>query len=1231
MGGIYCAHVVSFDEMTSIALLEDADDRLCYAYTPGERKLGRTPCSDPTALRFRWEDPTMYAAGIVEDWCLEGWRDEALNLWPCTPGKARMEFLPHYEGHYLFPCLTTPAGNTQATQCGCKTQDNPILTTNHLQSYQSCLSGRIRGATGARTLTSMRPESLCNGQPAPLQSISDPDDPNTMYVHWAEDTPDYTTAATKIAKVVFHDDSVEVTAEFSVSGCVHGGNIIWGRSGVLAVLCGAYNPQWVDNFDLSIVEISRDLTSELRRFTVLPDDVVANAGEGEGKYPMQGGADFRLLSYAAHRNWYIAFYNSGSGSQMADEMRVLDADTTHEVPNQGSAFQCQNGQTQSGRMVYNPELDQLAALCSSDTGGLCTDPTDPQQACDADHLYSNGMTLRTHISNPIGPITLAPFNTVYDKAISGWLGDIVPCSDGYAVAWVGADGVGNTYDTKTNDAGFLRILGDGSIVVRTWPAKTANLRERSAKLARLGTGDCDRFLFGWGEMETNLYYPERYKVIELNGEGSATTAATDVTDVTQWAEETLWTTLSNGDVAWAHTWRRSEDGTPSKVSDNGGKTCSNDGGGYGYSWGTDAESPGRGFHTNEAFFMRYDAQEVDECEASPCTADQTCEDTSRFNSINDYVCSCVADPSVSSVAAPALCTIDECTIAPPPCADQTCADPDTSVASKDDYVCSCMDPTVHQTGSPAVCVVDECEVNPCGMDQTCSDPDTSPNSLNTFVCTCDNDPRTTNTAAPVVCDIDECAASPPPCAGQSCEDLNTRTKDTNDFVCTCMIGTGSATGLPAVCVLDECASNPCKTQDCTDPSPTANSTDDFICTCSLPFVGSNVGSEASCTLDECLTAPCGAGQNCSDTDISHTDNFICTCENGNTAVAKPAPDCIKDECIAALPRCGLWQTCHDPNTSYVSLQDYICTCEEDSHITNVDGPAKCSSDECKFSPCGDTQTCHDPDTREQSYKDFICTCPNGVTSTGSSASCIVDECLTLPCGAGQTCTDVDTRFTSRRDFVCQCLSGTKATGTPADCTPKGTNTPLSTETPETTAPIDPTLPNVPSTSVPLTEAPPITGRVVATADKASFNETKFRALVETLTGIAAEGIAVEVVDAGDGKVVVTTLLTGKRGEGGAKSLGYDLAYPVGGLAEMGMAAVEDEQRVEMAGGSGGGGGGVAWYIWVGCLSGALAFAVGMVVTVVTCTRVPKHTPVPFDDFIETEGCLVTQYQQSLSI
>ena len=104
--------------------------------------------------------------------------------------------------------------------------------------------------------------------------------------------------------------------------------------------------------------------------------------------------------------------------------------------------------------------------------------------------------------------------------------------------------------------------------------------------------------------------------------------------------------------------------------------------------------------------------------------------------------------------------------------------------------------------------------------------------------------------------------------------------------------------MAVVSAANECAQmpGPCGTgQNCNDPDWTAAAVGDFTCTCAgNPTVG-NVGGPAVCLLDECATDKCGAGQTCADprkTAMS-TGDFVCTCDadKAKTGVGQPAPGC----------------------------------------------------------------------------------------------------------------------------------------------------------------------------------------------------------------------------------------------------------------------------------------------------------------------------------------------------
>ena len=433
----------------------------------------------------------------------------------------------------------------------------------------------------------------------------------------------------------------------------------------------------------------------------------------------------------------------------------------------------------------------------------------------------------------------------------------------------------------------------------------------------------------------------------------------------------------------------------------------------------------------------------DECMATPCPVGQTCLDPNQSpSSVKDFTCTCDNDMTIKATGTQvAQCEVDECQATP--CgAGQACVDLDTKLASTNDFECTCdSDPSISQLGAPAVCVLDECLAMPCAT-QTCTDTMNGPNSLMDFECECANGVK--NTGAPATCMVgstDECAAMPPPCGGQMCSDPDTTASSTGDFVCTCVVGTGTDTGVPAACVVDECLASPCGPgQGCSDPVQTAAATGGFVCTCPAPSTGSATGAVASCEVDECaaMPSPCLSGQTCLDMSKAPADlkDFTCTCTNGVMATGGAAT-CEKDECAVMPAPCGMGQTCNDPNTKYTATGDFTCTCDTDSSIVSTNGPATCSNDECSKDPCAMGQTCNDPDTSRTTLKDFTCTCTNGVMATGGAATCEKDECAVMPapCGMGQTCSDPNTKYTATGDFTCTCDTDSSIVSTngPATC------------------------------------------------------------------------------------------------------------------------------------------------------------------------------------------------------
>ena len=154
-------------------------------------------------------------------------------------------------------------------------------------------------------------------------------------------------------------------------------------------------------------------------------------------------------------------------------------------------------------------------------------------------------------------------------------------------------------------------------------------------------------------------------------------------------------------------------------------------------------------------------------------------------------------------------------------------------------------------------------------------------------------------------------------------------------------GTGSATGTPASCAVDECVGDPCGGgQDCEDKNTQAGSTGDFECSCRAPATGLQTGAPASCETDECLSSPCAMTQMCTEGSTAVVGDFTCTCANGVTATGGDAT-CDMDECVSNP--CGDGQTCNDPDTRYTTQRDFICTCANDTTRTATGRHASCDT------------------------------------------------------------------------------------------------------------------------------------------------------------------------------------------------------------------------------------------------------------------------------------------------
>ena len=163
-------------------------------------------------------------------------------------------------------------------------------------------------------------------------------------------------------------------------------------------------------------------------------------------------------------------------------------------------------------------------------------------------------------------------------------------------------------------------------------------------------------------------------------------------------------------------------------------------------------------------------------------------------------------------------------------AGQLCVDDDLTTTG---FTCVCKAPS---DGTPGVNKAATCVVRECGTDcatcagkgadnicvkagQVCVDPDNTVSG--DWQCLCANDNSVVGVAGPATCGmhvhnvtnntttttaLDECAEHEATCAehGQACVDQVKTETSLGDWECVCNVGTGSANGRAADCVIDEC-------------------------------------------------------------------------------------------------------------------------------------------------------------------------------------------------------------------------------------------------------------------------------------------------------------------------------------------------------------------------------------------------------------------------------------------
>ncbi|KAJ9437673.1 hypothetical protein DIPPA_70101b [Diplonema papillatum] len=437
----------------------------------------------------------------------------------------------------------------------------------------------------------------------------------------------------------------------------------------------------------------------------------------------------------------------------------------------------------------------------------------------------------------------------------------------------------------------------------------------------------------------------------------------------------------------------------------------------------------------------------DEClkHSTVCTsAGQTCIDPNPSpGSPNDWECRCVAPATEMAVGGPASCATEgECsdpaisTVCT--AAGQVCKDQDAGKAN--DWECHC----VSSTGAPGHQAMAVCELNECSTtcatcangvcsaaSQECVDPNHDAQSTRDWECRCISPASGSAVAAEASCLLDECMTFASTCDidGQSCVDVDDR--QTGNWECHCVSpAKGKATAMVAPCEVDECEIHRKTCEDkgqlCSDPN--VHLAGDWKCTCAAPEFGSMVAGVAKCGFDECAVyglVCSNANQACSDDDPDVEGNWYCLCKDGSDKQLGTTAACMLDECTAAGPTTAVevagepntcekqGQACNDPDPSYASLGDWVCSCPAPSQgDVAVAQVAVCHLDECLANVCGDGQTCVEGSYEMSSTDDWRCVCdpPSTSSMVGGSATCELDECRdhsTLCSDASQHCEDRD--------------------------------------------------------------------------------------------------------------------------------------------------------------------------------------------------------------------------------
>ncbi|KAJ9440506.1 hypothetical protein DIPPA_53343, partial [Diplonema papillatum] len=418
--------------------------------------------------------------------------------------------------------------------------------------------GGVMGDRGGRILWTPTTENVRVGSPFRVATASVPNDPNgALLVSWAEDFS-YSKTGKENGRIHVTrmdrdaDGAYQITKDIMLLGCVHNGGIVYNKRGVIATMCYSVCEACktgkcdIDKvLEPMIVEIEADLSKEIRRKSTMTPEC---ASDNKFCYMMAGPAGFNWLEYDPVRDMYLTWYGSGWGGHVGDYLRIVEAHPDKEMEvSCGTWWGCVGGShTEGTRIAWNSEREDFGAMCTSD---------------DEDA----GLVFRPVLE--VGEQRKIADSEVVDQSQTTWTGGIVACGCHFYAVWHGVQNQGDYAAGKTMDFAFARIDPvTREIVKLKWIKSDAMTSEKSTRIAVLGDGKgCNRFLVGWGEMGPKEVYPSRYLVAEVDSDGEFLTETLDVTATTLWGEDEPWETLANGDVAWGTTWKRNNDGSPSKV------------------------------------------------------------------------------------------------------------------------------------------------------------------------------------------------------------------------------------------------------------------------------------------------------------------------------------------------------------------------------------------------------------------------------------------------------------------------------------------------------------------------------------------------------------------------------------------------------------------------------------------------------------------------------------------